>query len=269
MLRIIRICLALIAGVVLAIAIWTPASGAAQEATTVATVEESISTSKTTTIVVNGEEGVENAPTSTTSPSRQPGGSRPGGSARPHKPGFGYTMRGQYSLVSYNQNSPAWASNPFCRLGGGRTMASSACGVTSLAMVGRTLTGRRSITPPGLARKYCSRIIRGGALSYFHGGGDLILASLKDMGLKARRTGGDLNLVRRTVQRGGLAIVLFGPGRFTGGGHFLVIRAAKDGKLYFADAYGTGQFGYNNEAEGIPEAEVRANGLISTWTAER
>lgn len=265
--RIIRICLALVAGVMLATVIWAPASGVAQDGTTTATAEEKISASKTTTIVVNGEEGAENAPTDTTTPSRQPGGNRPGGS-RPYKAGFGYTIRGEYSLVNLNQNSPAWAGNPFCHLGGGRTMAGSACGVTSLAMVGQTLTGRRSLSPPRLARKYCSRIIQGGTLSYFHSG-DLVLRILKDMGLKARRSGGDLNLVRRTVQRGGLAIVLFGPGRFTGGGHFLVIRAARDGKLYFADPYGTGQFGYNNEAEGIPEGVVRANGMITTWTAER
>lgn len=301
--RIISSILALVASLVLAIVIWAPATGVAQTVITgngeTVVVEDpssspppeeapavpeapspaaselpSLPPDETTIVdlgIVSGEEGTTKAPTSTTKPTRRP--SRPsrqdGRQVRPFKVGYGYTIRGRNSLVNLNQTSRKWGSKPFCRLGGGRTIRGSGCGVTALAMVGRTLHPGSRISPVSLARKYCSRIIQGGALSYFHGGGDVILTALLNMGLEARRTGGDLGLVANTVQRGGLGIILFAPGPFTGAGHFLVIRAFKGGKFYLADPWNQGQFGRNNEIRGFTADELRASAMVSTWTAER
>ncbi|TAK88816.1 hypothetical protein EPO04_01720 [Patescibacteria group bacterium] len=303
--RFISIILALVASATLAIATWAPASGMAQTVITgngetvvvedpnsspppeetlppsteapppVATELPPLPPDETTIEdlgIVKGEEGTDKAPKSATKPARRHPSNpqrQSGAHIRPFKRGFGYTIGGHYPMVSLNQTSKKWGGKPFCRLGGGRTIKGSGCGVTALTMVGRTLHPGSRVSPVSLARKYCSQIIQGGVLSYFHGGGDIILTALLSMGLEARRTGGDLGLVANTVQRGGLAIILFAPGPFTGGGHFLVIRGFKQGKFYLADPWNTGQFGRNNENRGFTANELRASAMVSTWTAER
>ena len=178
----------------------------------------------------------------------------------------GYAMSGPEGLVSYDQTDPAWARQRFCLSRTRKTFKSSGCGGVALASVGATLTGNRRINPVWVIRKWGCRALRGSSVSWRSP--DYVIGAGLDMGLVSRNVRENLGAVRQTLKRGGLAIVVFGPGRFTDRGHYLVIRAVGPKGFYLMDPYGRGQFGYNNERRAFSERFLRANGLDNLWTFE-
>jgi len=178
----------------------------------------------------------------------------------------GYAMSGPKGLASYDQTDPAWARQRFCLSRTRKTFKSSGCGGVALASVGATLTDNRLINPVRVIRQWGCRVLRGSSVSWRSP--DYMIRAGRDMGLVSRNVQEDLGAVRRTLKRGGLAIVVFGPGRFTGRGHYLVLRAVGPKGFYLMDPYGRGQFGHNNERRAFSGRSLEANGLDNLWTFE-
>jgi len=131
-------------------------------------------------------------------------------------------------MTVFDQNDPKWASKPY---GEGKTsIGASGCGITSLAMVVSTLTGKKE-TPLTLAKKYGDQ---------YHGAEGttwgLWPVAADEYNLKFDDLGTDLNQAASAVKSGGLVIISVDAGEFTGGGHLMVIRAVDDeGNFLLAD----------------------------------
>lgn len=178
-------------------------------------------------------------------------------------PGYGWSIAGPHSLVNYNQTDPRWAQ----KLWGPLPMISSACGPSSLAMVGATMYQNHAITPVTVARRWKSVIASGHAHWYEPGHFDRVEAALRSMGLPARNVDHNLNAVRKTVQHGGLAIALMSAGWFTGAGHFVVIRAANSHGFYFSDPYHKGEKGNNENRAFGPHFLLTRGKVFTLWVA--
>ena len=182
-------------------------------------------------------------------------------------PGFGYRIGGPHSLVNYNMTDPRWANEPWGGIAGLPPMDKTACGATSLAMVGATLDHNRAITPVRVARNWRQVISEGVVNWYTPHARDDISAAGRRMGLKVHNVKHNLNAVRKVVQKGGLAIALFSTGWFTHAGHYIVIRAASHRGFYLADPYGLGEFGHDNEDRPFTARFLEESGvLVAAWT---
>lgn len=227
-----------------------------------ATTEVSFDIEKTETVVI----GESVRPVEEYDPSPESGsdgaGARNNGRYR-FKPGYGYAVEGRYKMAVYTQGQMPWGPRPFGGVSGNPSMASSGCGPTMLAMAGRTLTGKRRYTPSALAYRF--RWVYSGRVNWFTPGArDAISQAGRWMGLRTRRLGRDLNLAARTVKRGGLVGALFGPGKFTSAGHYMLLISAGNGKFKFADP-NRGRF----KGVGFTADQLRANGLLQLWGFER
>ncbi len=138
-------------------------------------------------------------------------------------------------FIIYKQNDPKWADEPYGV--GGRTIASSGCGPSAMAMIITSLTGTE-VTPSETAaygnrpdvRTYTS-----------DGGSDGVALAEKiapQWGLTARYIGASETEINNTLKSGGLVIVSGRGGLpFSTGGHFVVIRALTDtGKWLVGDS---------------------------------
>jgi hypothetical protein len=142
------------------------------------------------------------------------------------------------SVVYYSQKDPRWAQHPYPYSGDpdnveARTMATSGCGPTSMAMIIATLTGNQSATPDKIADEN----LAGG---YRNADGTTWAAFtnvLPRYGLRVEQINNtDTDRLATALRGGGLAIGSFGPGVFTTGGHILVIRAVtEEGNFLVAD----------------------------------
>ena len=153
---------------------------------------------------------------------------------------FGWELSGPNAMVSYDQTDPKWSNLPY---GAGKTsIGASGCGPSSLAMIGATLLKRNDITPLSLANQYGAQ---------YHTDGTtwaLMPVFAADYGLKMTNLGKNLSSAGDILRQGGLVLVSVGAGHFTGGGHFMVIRAVSpDGNsFYLNDPNGDGR---NNDSE--------------------
>ena len=131
-------------------------------------------------------------------------------------------------VTYYNQGDAAWASLPY----GSSTIKKSGCGPTSAAICISTLSGKR-VTP----RQTCTWAANNGY--YVSGAGskhEVIPALAKHYGLKCKGVGKDKTKVVKALKSGKkLVIAIMGPTHFTSGGHFIVLRGIKDGKILVAD----------------------------------
>lgn len=141
--------------------------------------------------------------------------------------GGGGTVLSLENLTYYSQCDSAWGGKAY----GPSTICKSGCGPTAMAMVISTLTSQR-ITPDVIANYSYSR-------GYYDGNGTkwgLMTDAPKNYNLKAVDNGKDINAVQATIAAGGLVIASMGPGHFTDGGHFIVIRGVdSNGKILVAD----------------------------------
>jgi len=142
-------------------------------------------------------------------------------------------------FVVYRQNDPAWANNPYGvgknPNGNSRTIASSGCGPSAMAMIITNLTGKR-VTPADTSAYGMENHTYGS-----NGGSDgavLTPVLAAHWGLKAEHIGADIAKINKTLSDGGLVITSGRGGLpFSAGGHFIVIRAlTQDGKWLVGDS---------------------------------
>ncbi len=134
------------------------------------------------------------------------------------------------SFIYYEQTWPAYASYPY----GYTTVGSSGCGPTSMAMVISNLTGV-TVSPKYMA----DWAVKNGF--YVHGAGTayaIFPVASAQYGLKCSTLYSyQKQEIISALQSGKLLITVVGPGDFTRGRHFLLIRGiTADGKLLLADS---------------------------------
>lgn len=156
--------------------------------------------------------------------------------------------------VCYRQNDPRWAKRPYRAAGENTTIGSSGCGPTCAAMLIETLTGR-PFTPEdacswSMAHGYKARG-HGTAYAYFK-------PQFAAFGLQCDQ----LNWYKsyhkpqhpnhrralELLEEGYYLIALMGPGRWTTGGHFVVLWQAGE-KLRVHDPYSAKAFLNNPDPE--------------------
>lgn len=152
----------------------------------------------------------------------------PGAALTPSSGGSACTA--QFSAVGdfvyYSQYDPAWANNAYGS--SGRTIRSSGCGPTSMAMIVASLTADTSVTPNTIASKYSRYYVDGVGSSH-----ELFGAVARDYGLESENVSFDETAVRDALNSGAL-IVAGGSGAypFTYSGHVIVIRKLTDSGKY-------------------------------------
>ncbi len=145
--------------------------------------------------------------------------------------GTEYLTGGNQDLIYYNQTDQRWAEEPY----GSDTIGRYGCGPTVMAMVVSTLT-ERPMDPAEMARHCVEQgywakkqgsywsIVPGVAEDF-----DLICSSLPP-----EET--DADTIVQYLSTGQLLVALMGPGHFTNGGHFIVLRGLTlDGRVLVAD----------------------------------
>ncbi len=153
---------------------------------------------------------------------------------------YGWDLTGPHAMVSYEQIDKQWSGLPY---GAGKdSIGASGCGPTSLAMIGSTLLGDKSITPVALANKYGAK--------YHSNGTDWSLMPVfaRDYNLKYQDLGTSFDGAITILKAGGLVLISVDPGWFTPQGHFMVVRAVSpDGQTFFLnDPNGAG---YHKDSE--------------------
>lgn len=186
------------------------------------------------------------------------------------QPRFRFPFRygkGFLRVKNYEQTQLPWGPRPFGNKSGARPMQSTACGAAVVAMAGSTLTGKFRYNPWYIASRYS--MVYQGSVSWYTRGVDYIVRSARHMGLSARSVGLNVDAARQAIKKGGLAIMVFGPGRFTKGGHYLLAYRVSKGKLYLKDPYNKGQFGKNNESRPFSGRFLLKEGLYRIWIVKK
>lgn len=136
---------------------------------------------------------------------------------------------GTIPLVYFNQSDPEWGDKPY----GSDTIDRYGCGPTAMAMVVSSLCGE-VVDPAQMAafaakQGYCAKG-RGSYLSIVNG-------IARAYGLESKAIGAlTVDAVYDALLTGGILVALVGPGHFTSGGHFIVLRGVTlTGKLLVAD----------------------------------
>lgn len=144
------------------------------------------------------------------------------------------------SVVYYNQGESPWKKHIFRGPGGSNSIKRAGCGPTSMAICISTLTGRR-VTPI----ETCDWAAKQGY--YIQGDGwshSTPNALAKHYNLKCQGLGYSKAKLRAALKSGKLVVALMGPGHFTDGGHYIVLRGiTKKGKILVADCGGRNRNG--------------------------
>lgn len=186
------------------------------------------------------------------------GGVPSGDSRFSYTEGYGFKPS---RMKQYEQGQSPWGRKPFGGLRGKKTMAASGCGPTAIAMVLATLTGEtKRYTPPKVAFRF-RKVYSGSHVNWYTAGSrDVISEAIRWGGLEVERIGRSFDRASETLKEGGLLIALFGPGLFTGAGHYMVIIN-----------YGGGTFGIANpnrskhEGRRYTWSQLIREGLIQVW----
>lgn len=136
---------------------------------------------------------------------------------------------GQTQVVYYNQGDERWRDLPY----GTDNIGGYACGPTAMAIVVSSLTAY-TIDPPNMAQwayengHWCS-----GNGSYH----TVVTGACDEWGLTVERcTREEPQRIVDALSEGKLVVAIMGPGHFTRGGHFIVLRGVtSDGKILVAD----------------------------------
>lgn len=131
--------------------------------------------------------------------------------------------------IYYNQTDPRWADKPY----GTDSIAGYACGPTAMAMVISTLTDQL-IDPPTMSQWAYENGYWASQSGTYH---SFIQGASKAFGLECssftQRTG---EALQNALLSGDLLVALMGPGHFTQGGHFIVLRGITlEGQVLVAD----------------------------------
>ena len=140
-----------------------------------------------------------------------------------------YLTGGAQELVYYNQTAEPWAD----LLYGTDNIGGYGCGPTAMAMVVDTVT--ESPTDPAQMAQYCVDI---GCWAKKHGSYRSIVQKVaEDFGLECESLAmDDKEQIYRCLSSGQLIVALMGPGHFTNGGHFILLRGVTmDNSILVAD----------------------------------
>lgn len=138
---------------------------------------------------------------------------------------------GVREMVYFDQTSERWSEELY----GSDPIGGYGCGPTAMAMVVSTLTDTE--TDPAQMAQYC---VEHGYWSKKHGSYRTIVQGVaEDFGLTCTPLPpeeADAETVARHLVTGDLLVALVGPGHFTNGGHFIILRGATlDGSVLVAD----------------------------------
>lgn len=143
--------------------------------------------------------------------------------------------------VSYSQNDKRWASHDYSAKGEKRTISSSGCGPTCMAMVVSSLA-KKSITPVTMADwsvEYGYKFKnQGTAYGYFakqakvYG---LTVNQMNNASAYKNKSASVHKTAKKALQNGDWLICCMGPGNWTSGGHYVLVYAISDTKVYIND----------------------------------
>ena len=138
---------------------------------------------------------------------------------------------GATDVVYYNQADSRWGGKLYGKYD---TIAVAGCGPTSLAMVVSSLTNRTILPDEMSDWAYANGYRCEGAGSYH----SLIPEGGRHFGLKVEgASASEGQKIVDALSSGKLVIAIMGPGNFTTGGHFLVLRGVtSEGKILVADS---------------------------------
>lgn len=151
--------------------------------------------------------------------------------ARAIRSGREYLTGGGYDLIYYDQTAAAWANEPY----GSDTIGRYGCGPVAMAMVVSTLT-ETEVNPAEMARHCVNR----GYWAKKHGSyWSIVPGTAEDFGLTCTPLPPDetdRDQIVHSLATGQLLVAMMGPGHFTNGGHFIVLRGLTlDGSVLVAD----------------------------------
>ncbi len=146
---------------------------------------------------------------------------------------------GETEVVYYNQNDNPWKNMLYGTI---RTIGASGCGPTSMAIVISTFTGQE-ITPEMTANWSYNKgyLVQGydNGRPYAMSSHSLIPALATEYNLNSTGIAKNNNTAEKIYQAlssGKLVVAIMGPGHFTSGGHFIVLRGVTEsGKILVAD----------------------------------
>lgn len=140
---------------------------------------------------------------------------------------------GVIDVMYFNQDDPRWANYPYIYPSGRGNISRWGCGPTSLAIVISSLLGKE-VTPINIVDKFCPAYCTSNG-SY----GSMMIAAPEYYGLKSiavSRTNSDLQRIINALSQGSLVVAHMGPGDFTKGGHYIVLRGVtSSGQVLVAD----------------------------------
>lgn len=149
-----------------------------------------------------------------------------------------------YKPKVMHQTDKRWASKRYANPGENSTIGGSGCGPTCAAMVISTLTGK-NVTPVDTcswAQKHGYKATGAGTYhTYF-------VPQLKKYGITAKKLESYVyhkknakthNTALSHLKKGGWLIANMGPGRWTRGGHFILVYGYKNGYVYINDPAST------------------------------
>ncbi len=138
-------------------------------------------------------------------------------------------LGGNVPVVYYNQADPAWAGQSFGR----DRIGSAGCGPAAMAMAASSLTGE-TVDPAEMA----AAVVSAGCWAPHNGSSLSVVPTIaRQYGLDcAPLPVGDAGALKEALSGGGMAVALMGPGRFTQGGHFILLHGlTPDGEILVAD----------------------------------
>ena len=143
--------------------------------------------------------------------------------------------------VYFLQNDPKWASHDYSAKGEKKTIASSGCGPTCMAMVVASLE-KPSIKPTDTADwsksqgyKYKNQ---GTAYAYFAAAGKkygITVKQLNGASVYHNKKAAVHSEAKKALEAGDWLIACMGPGNWTSGGHYVLAFLLEDGKVYIND----------------------------------
>lgn len=145
--------------------------------------------------------------------------------------GLSILTGGAYEVIYFDQTDQRWAEEPY----GTDSLGGYGCGPTAMAMVVSTLTGE--VTDPAQMARYC---VDHGYWAKRQGSyWSIVPGVAEDFGLTCTSLPpeeADEETVFRSLATGSLIVALMGPGHFTNGGHFIILRGVTlDGSILVSD----------------------------------
>ncbi len=138
---------------------------------------------------------------------------------------------GALEVVYYDQTSERWAGESY----GSDRIGSHGCGPTAMSIVVSTLAGQ--IVDPAEMARHC---VEKGCWARLHGSYlNIVQTVAEDFGLVCSPLPpeeADSDTIVQHLASGSLIVALMGPGHFTNGGHFIVLRGVTlEGGILVAD----------------------------------